>query len=147
LLLEVDTLFYWLGDAVQAYGYRRTSGEADLAALTLSLECGALACICAFRGGERSRTYELSGSGGNLCFDGRNAISCAIHDGHHDKYSPAPYAFDPFSLSHSASRDPYALLLRDVATSLPDINMDMVREHTARMFELVQTCENKEARP
>jgi len=146
LLLEVDTLFYWLGDVVQAYGYRRTASEADLAVLTLSLACGALACVCVFRGGERSRAYELSGSGGNLCFDGRNAISCAIHDGQHDKRPPTPYTFDPFSLSRSASRDPYALLLRDVAAGLPDINMDVVRERTARMFELVQTCENKEAR-
>lgn len=135
LMPELDTLIYWLGGMKNAYGYRREASGTDFAVLTLEAECGAIASIGALWGGNEpcGRRYELSGSGGNLRFESREANSSVVHDG-----EEAPFNFDP-SLEN-AEHNPYGLLLADLARRWGEIDMRRVAEHMERLYDLTEVC-------
>lgn len=136
LMPELDTLIYWLGEIENAYGYRRSAGGTDFTVLTAEAACGAIASISALWGGREpyARRYELSGSGGNLRFDSRQADSSILWDG-----GEPPFNFD-VSLE-TAEHNPCGLLLADLARELAETDMAEVGKHIARLYELLEGIE------
>ena len=71
----------WLGKPAALHGIRSAAGDVDCAALTARFESGALLnlqCVCAPGEGAWKTEYELSGSEGNLVYDGAEARSVRI---------------------------------------------------------------------
>ncbi|NLF26789.1 MAG: hypothetical protein GX592_02745 [Clostridiales bacterium] len=72
----LDTAVRWLGEPVDANGFRAAKGGTDCAAVTVRFRSGALLnlqAVYGLCGSAFNFTYELSGSLGNLRYDQREA--------------------------------------------------------------------------
>lgn len=114
LLPALDTAVQWLGESVEANGFRAARGNTDCASLTARFRGGALLnlqAVYGLCGGAFNFIYELSGSLGNLRYDDREARPVVFEP---EQIAPADLSL--FLLGTAAC--PYAAAVDHLASGL-----------------------------